>query len=186
MTEPSTDLAIASAGSVDQPGTTARPALVLVVAHTRNRVIGRDNGMPWHLPADLRQFRALTTGHPILMGRRTHAAIGRVLPGRRNLVLSRTLQSLPGVECVPSVDAALAACAGLPLLFVIGGAEVYAQTLAGADRLHVTEIAADLEGDAWFPALDAGAWHETARIHRPADADNAYALDFVTLERVQP
>ena len=162
-------------------------ALALVVAHTRNRVIGRDNGMPWHLPADLRYFRQLTTGHPILMGRRTHTAIGRALPGRRNLVLSRQSGlALPGVECVTDIASALALCADAPLLFVIGGAEVYRQLLPQAHRLYVTEIDVVLEGDAWFPALEAADWIETTRVHHPADAQNAYGLDFVTLERLAP
>ncbi len=165
--------------------------LALVVAHTRNRVIGRDNGMPWHLPADLAFFRELTTGHPILMGRKTHLAIGRPLPGRRNLVLTRQhpasqTASLDGVELVGSIDAALALVGPAPVLFVIGGAEVYRQLLPLARRLHVTEIAATLAGDAHFPPLAEGRWQEAARVHRAADDRNAYDLDFVTLERIEP
>ena len=159
-------------------------ALAMVVAHTRNRVIGRDNAMPWHLPADPRYFRQLTTGHPILIGRKTHQAIGRPLPGRRNLVLTRqSALVLPGVECVTDIAAALALCGDLPLLFVIGGAEVYRQLLPRAQRLYVTEIDADIEGDAWFPALADGEWTETGRVRREADESNAHALEFVTLER---
>ena len=158
--------------------------LALVVAYTRNRVIGRDNAMPWHLPADLRHFRALTLGHPILMGRKTHLAIGRPLPGRRNLVLSRQPGlSLAGVEPVASLAQALAACGDAEWLYVVGGAEIYQLTLPQAQRLHVTEIDADLEGDTWFPRIDMALWRETASVLRPADADNAYALRFVTLER---
>ncbi len=161
--------------------------LAVVVAHTRNRVIGRDNAMPWHLPADLRQFRALTLGHPILMGRKTHQAIGRPLPGRRNLVLTRQpAQGLTGVEVVASLDQALAACADSEWLFVIGGAELYRLALPRAERLHVTEIDAEIAGDTWFPPLNAGDWRESSSALRPADADNAYALRFVTLERRDP
>lgn len=158
--------------------------IALVVAHTRNRVIGRDNDMPWHLPADLRHFRALTLGHPILMGRRTHLAIGRPLPGRRNLVLSRQADlALPGVERVGSLDEALARCAGEPWLYVVGGAEVYRLALPRAERLHLTEIDAELEGDAWFPQIDAADWQETARGRHLADSDNRFDLHFRTLDR---
>jgi dihydrofolate reductase len=158
--------------------------IALVVAHTSNRVIGRDNAMPWHLPADLQHFRALTFGHPILMGRRTHLAIGRPLPGRRNLVLTRqTDLALPGVDCVSSITAAVARCGNAPWLFVIGGAEIYALTLPLAERLHVTEIGTELAGDAYFPPLDPAAWAETASNDRPADAANIWPLRFVTLER---
>ena len=158
--------------------------LALVVAHTRNRVIGRDNAMPWHLPADLRQFRTLTLGHPILMGRKTHLAIGRPLPGRRNLVLSRQpAGELSGAEQVGSLDEALAACSDAEWLFVVGGAEVYRLALPRAERLYVTEIDAEVEGDTWFPAIDPAEWIETASVLRPADADNPYPLRFVTLQR---
>ena len=162
----------------------ARTELALVVAHTRNRVIGLDNAMPWHLPADLQYFRRLTTGHPILMGRRTHEAIGRPLPGRRNLVLSRTAGcAAAGIEWVSSVDEALALCADAATLFVIGGAEVYLQLLPRAARLHVTEIDAELSGDTFFPPLPDGEWEEVARHTYEADASNVHTLHFVTLQR---
>jgi dihydrofolate reductase len=161
--------------------------LALVVAHTRNRVIGRDNAMPWHLPADLRHFRELTWGQPILMGRRTHQAIGRVLPGRRNLVLShRAAELLPGAEWVESLSQALAHSSDAAWVYVVGGAEIYRLALPLAARLHVTEIALECAGDAYFPPLDAQQWRETARLARPADVDNAHALSFVTLERISP
>ena len=158
--------------------------LALVVAHTRNRVIGLDNAMPWHLPADLRHFRALTLGHPILMGRRTHLAIGRPLPGRRNLVLTRqTGLDLPGVEMVSTLDEALARCLDAEWVYVVGGSEIYQLALPRAARLHLTEIDAELAGDTWFPALTPGEWVEQDSVLRPADADNPYALRFVTLQR---
>lgn len=158
--------------------------IALVVAHTRNRVIGRDNTMPWNLPADLRRFRALTMGHPILMGRRTHQAIGRPLPGRRNLVLTRQPEfAVPGVETVGSLEHALAVCQEAPWLYVIGGGEVYAQALPLAERLHLTEIAADIDGDACFPEIDHAQWLELSSEEHPADTANAYALRFLTLDR---
>ena len=158
--------------------------IAVVVAHARNCVIGRNNAMPWHLPADLRHFRELTWGHPILMGRGTHEAIGRVLPGRRTLVLTRQAGlEIAGCECVQSLAQGIEACAGAPWLFVIGGAAVYQIALPHAMRLHVTEIHADIEGDTLFPPLDLAAWRELDRVERPADATNAHALSFVTLER---
>lgn len=158
--------------------------LALVVAYAHDRVIGRDNAMPWHLPADLRHFRALTLGHPILMGRRTHQAIGRVLPGRRNLVLTRQPDfAVPGVETVASLDQALATCGTEEWLYVVGGAEVYQLALPLAQRLHITEIDAELAGDTWFPPIDPAQWQETASEMRPADRDNPHALRFATLER---
>ena len=135
------------------------PRLTIIVARARNGVIGRDNALPWHLPEDLRQFKRTTTGHAVLMGRRTHESIGRPLPGRRNLVVSRTPgYASPGVEVFTSLPDALRACAADPEVFVIGGAQLYDAVLPLADRAIVTEIDLDADGDARFPALDAAPW----------------------------
>ncbi len=150
-----------------------------------NRLIGRGGELPWHLPADLRHFKALTLGHPVLMGRRTWESIGRPLPGRHNLVLSRDPGfRAPGAEVVGDLEAALAAAARRGgELMVIGGAGVYAQCLPLADRIHLTLVHHVFEGDTWFPELEAGVWRERAREERPPDAANPYALSFITLER---
>lgn len=159
--------------------------LTAVVAASDNDVIGRGNALPWHLPADLAHFKRLTLGRPILMGRRTFEAIGRPLPGRRNLVLSRTGFEAPGVETVASLDAALQRVAGEPELMIVGGAELYRQALPLLDTIHLTRVHCELEGDAYLPRLPAGEWREVSREARVPDEKNAHAMTFITLERVQ-
>ena len=158
--------------------------LTLIAALADNGVIGRDGTLPWHLPDDLRRFKSLTMGRPILMGRRTFESIGRALPGRRNLVLTRGSQPLPaGVQAVASLASALEKCARDPELCVIGGAEVYRQTLPQADRLELTLVHAIVEGDVTFPDFPADRWREVARIDHGADDRHACAMTFLTLER---
>jgi dihydrofolate reductase len=160
------------------------PTVTLVVAAADDGVIGRDNAMPWHLPADLAHFKLLTWGKPIVMGRRTFEAIGKPLPGRLNVVVTRDAGwSAPGVTVAGSLDAAFAACGAAPEVMVIGGAQVYAQALPRADRVHYTRIHATIDGDTRFPALADGEWREVARSERAADARNAHALSFITYER---
>lgn len=156
----------------------------LVAALDRNRAIGRGGTMPWHLPADLRHFKALTLGKPTLMGRRTALAIGRALPGRENLVLSRgDAAPYPGQVLVGSLDEAIAR-AGRRGLAVIGGGEVYCLALPRATRLHLTWIDTEVSGaDTWFPDFDPDEWVETARREHPADERNAHAMSFVDYER---
>ena len=161
--------------------------LVLVAALADNRVIGRDGGLPWHLPDDLRRFKSLTMGRPMLMGRRTFDSIGRALPGRRSLVLTHRPAGLPpGVEAVDSLPAALAACQGEPELCVIGGAGLFHQTLPLASRLELTLVHALIEGDVLFPGYDEGQWREIARREHPADERHRWPMSFVTLERTPP
>jgi dihydrofolate reductase len=161
-----------------------RPRLVLVAAVARNGVIGADGALPWRLPADLQHFKALTLGKPILMGRRTWESLGRALPGRRNLVVTRQPgYAAPGAEVFPTPADALAACAGVPEVMVIGGGELYAQLLPRADVLELTEVAAEVPGDARFPAFDRACWREVSRTAHPADERHAHAYDFVRLER---
>jgi dihydrofolate reductase len=158
--------------------------LTIVAALADNGVIGRDGALPWHLPDDLRRFKLLTMGRPILMGRRTFDSIGRPLPGRRNLVLTSNPQSLPqGVIGVANLALALEQCALDPELCVIGGAGVYRQTLPRADRLELTLVHATVEGDVAFPDFQAENWREVARIEHAADVRHVYAMTFVTLER---
>jgi len=161
------------------------PGVVLVAALDRNRAIGRDGAMPWHLPDDLKRFKALTLGKPVLMGRRTALAIGRVLPGRPNLVLTRANAApFEGQVVVRSLDEALAH-AGDADLMVIGGGEVYALTLPRATRMHLTDIDTATAGaDTFFPRFDVEEWREVAREHHPADAKHPLAFDFVDYKRV--
>jgi dihydrofolate reductase len=158
--------------------------LVLIAAHDRRRAIGRGNALPWHLPDDLKRFKALTLGKPVLMGRKTAEAIGRPLPGRPNFVLTRSGRApFEGQVAVASLDEAIAR-ADAPELLVIGGGELYALALPRAARVHLTEVDTVVEGaDAWFPPLDAAAWREVAREHHPADARHAFAFDFVDYGR---
>ncbi len=158
--------------------------LVLIAAIDRQRAIGRGNALPWHLPDDLKRFKALTLGKPVLMGRKTADAIGRPLPGRPNFVLTRSGRApFEGQVAVASLDEAIAR-ADAPELLVIGGGELYALALPRAARVHLTEVDTVVEGaDAWFPPLDAAAWREVAREHHPADARHAFAFDFVDYGR---
>lgn len=159
--------------------------LALVAAVATSGVIGRGQSLPWHLPEDLRRFKANTLGKPILMGRRTLESIGRALPGRRNLVLTRRSSlPVPGVEPVASVAEALERCAGAPQLCVIGGAEIYRLTLAQASELYLTQVHADIAGDTYFPPFDAAQWREVERSEWPADEKNSYAMSFLHLEHV--
>jgi dihydrofolate reductase len=159
----------------------------LVAAFDRNGAIGRDNALPWHLPADLKRFKQLTLGKPILMGRKTAESLGRALPGRRNLVLTRSGQvPFDGMEAVASVDAALRAAAadGAGELCVIGGAQVYALTLPLATTMRLTLVDTAVDGaDAFFPAFDAGDWHAVSREQHEADARHAFAFEFVEYRR---
>ena len=158
--------------------------LSLIAALDRNHAIGRDGAMPWHLPDDLRRFKALTLGKPVLMGRRTALAIGRALPGRPNLVLTRNGDApYEGQVVVRSLDEAIA-YAGAAELAVIGGGEVYALALPRATKLHLTWIDAEVaDADTFFPRFDAREWIETAREPHPADARHAYAMTFVDYVR---
>lgn len=161
----------------------AAPRITLIAAMDRNRLIGADGGMPWHLPGDLRWFRRHTEGKTVLMGRRTFEAIGRALPRRRNLVLSRRDDfSAPGGEVVPGLDAA---CAQVPAggeLMVIGGAQIYALALPRAGRLLLTRVDAEYAGDTWFPDFSGAHWRLSQTHPQPA-ADGRPAYRFMTYVR---
>lgn len=158
-----------------------------IVAVGRRNEIGKDGKMPWHLPADLKHFKANTLGKPVLMGRKTLEAIGRPLPERRNLVLTRDAGfKAPGCETVTSLDAAMQAAAGSPELMVIGGGEVYRLAWARTDRIYLTRIQADVEGaDTFFPDLDDGHWREVSREDHRADGKNPFDYSFLVLDRVK-
>jgi len=160
------------------------PELILIAAVARNGVIGRQNTLPWRLKADLAHFKRTTLGCPVLMGRKTWESLGRALPGRLNIVISSNAGYIAeGATVVPSLEAALKATGEANKVFLIGGAQLYAQNIAAADRLILTEVQANIEGDAWFPDVDPTRFTEVSRSHLPADADNDYAMDFVEYRR---
>ena len=162
----------------------AQPTICLVVAVARNGVIGRDNGLAWHLSSDLKRFKALTMGTTLLMGRRTWDSIGRPLPGRRTLVLTRDPTfSVEGAETVHSWEAALAAAGDR--LMVVGGAEVYALALPQADVIHLTEVEAEPPGDVRFPSFDRTRFREVFRQTHEAGPRDDYPYAFVDLERAR-
>ncbi len=150
----------------------------------RNHLIGNNNQLPWHLPADFAHFKSVTMGKPIIMGRKTYESIGKPLPGRLNIVLSRDADThFDGVECVTSFDEALKAAAGAEEVMVIGGSAIYKMLMPQADRMYLTYVDAEFEGDAWFPRFDDSQWLEKEEWARPADEKNAYICRFVTLEK---
>lgn len=160
--------------------------LNFIAAMAKNRVIGINNQLPWHLPADFAWFKQHTMGHTLIMGRRTFDSIGRPLPGRRNIVVSRNENWFAeGCEVFASLAAALARCTPMEQIFVIGGASLFAEALPNADRLYITEVDAAPEGDSFFPALNSEMWQEESREHRAADEKNIYAMDFVILHRIK-
>jgi dihydrofolate reductase len=155
----------------------------------RNRVIGRNGDLPWQLPADLRHFKSVTMGKPIIMGRKTFESIGRPLPGRKNIVVTRRANFVSdGVLISNNLTAAIALGKAIASednvdeIMVIGGGEIYAKALSDADRLYLTEVHADIDGDTFFPALDRGLWREKSRNSHAADGDKP-GFDFILLER---
>ncbi len=163
------------------------PRITLIAAVARNGVIGRNGAIPWRIPGDLPRFKRITVGHPVIMGRRTWESLGRPLPGRRNIVISRTPGFAPaGAEVYRTLGEALAACSHAAEVFVIGGTEAYREALGVADRLLLTEIDADIQGDACFPPFDRNAWREVEREPHAANADCPYAYAYVTYERASP
>lgn len=160
------------------------PRVILIAAVAANRVIGAKGGLPWRLPEDLRHFKRITVGHPVIMGRKTWQSIGKPLPERRNIVVTRQDGfSAPGAQLAASLEAALALCAADPVAYVIGGEALYRAALACASELQLTEIHRDYEGDARFPEFDRTLWRETSR-DRHAAADGM-RFDFVIYERAR-
>lgn len=157
----------------------------LVLAVSENGVIGKDNTMPWHLPADLKHFKRVTLGHTIIMGRKTYDSIGKPLPRRRNLVITRNQDwKAEGAEVFHSLEDAIAACEGEEEVFVIGGATIYQQALDAdlVDRIYLTRIHEDFEGDTFFKLPEEGQWRETERETHQPDEKNKYVYSFFTLE----
>ena len=158
--------------------------LSVIVAMDRNRLIGRANALPWHLPADLAFFKRTTLGKPVVMGRKTYESIGRPLPGRRNIVVTRNPDfDAPGCEIAASLDEAIERCADAAEIMLIGGANLYAQGLDRASCLYLTRIDhAFADGDAWFPELDSS-WELDDRVDFDADQDNIYPYSFIKYRR---
>jgi dihydrofolate reductase len=161
-----------------------KPRVSLIVAMAKNRVIGNNNTLPWHLPADLKHFKSLTMGHHIIMGRKTHESIGRPLPGRTSVVVTRNAgYSMPDVISANSLEAAIAACGDDGEIFVIGGSEVYRQAIKLADRIYLTEIDAEISGDAHFTEFDINGRRETSRASHSPDEKNPFPYHFVVYDK---
>ncbi|WP_262696143.1 dihydrofolate reductase [Kordiimonas aquimaris] len=155
----------------------------IIVATARNRVIGKDNALPWHLPADLKYFKATTMGKPIVMGRKTFESIGRPLPGRQNIVLTRDPNwSAEGVTVINDVNDMTRSITVADEVMIIGGEQIYDLTMNHVDRLYVTEVECDVDGDAYFPAIDNAVWQEASRERHAADERNP-AYSFVVYKR---
>lgn len=155
----------------------------MIAAMAKQRVIGKDNTMPWHLPADFAWFKRSTMGKPIVMGRKTFESIGRPLPGRQNVVISRNRElNIEGVSVVESIDEALNLLANEPEIMIIGGGSIYSACLPLASKLYLTFIDAQIDGDTQFPQWS-NEWQEQSREHYSADEKNSYAMDFVVLEK---
>lgn len=162
--------------------------LSAIVAMAENRVIGKDNKLPWHLPADLKHFKYLTIGHPILMGRKTYESIGKPLPERDNIILTHdATYCAPGCVVVTNIDEALESATSETNdeVFIIGGAQIYRELLPRIERIYLTIVHADFAGDAFFPELNPEMWQEKNREKHLPDEKNAYAYSFITLERVK-
>jgi dihydrofolate reductase len=164
--------------------TAKQPRISVIAALAKNRVIGIENRLPWRLPEDLAHFKTLTLNHPILMGRKTFESLGRPLPGRTNIVITRNSgYSRDGCLVADSIPAALALCAEAGEIFFIGGAELYAQAIPLADRLYLTEVDIEAAGDAWFPDYDRSAFSEVSRESHRGEKGDALKFDFVVYER---
>lgn len=164
--------------------------IAMIAAMAKDRVIGKDNGMPWHLPADLKHFKAITLGKPVIMGRKTYESIGKALPGRTNIVITRSVDFRPAdAHVVASPDEALTFaemhCSDAEEIMVVGGGAIYTALLPRADKLYLTFIDAEIEGDTQFPDYStAGEWRETETQQHQADEKNPHAYQFVTLQKV--
>jgi dihydrofolate reductase len=163
------------------------PKINLIAAMANNRVIGKNNQMPWHMPADLKHFKSITLNHPVIMGRKTYESIGKALPNRHNLVVTRDRNyQLDDADVVHSIDAALAFCSSDGItseIMVIGGGTIYEQVLPMADRLYLTFIDLTVEGDAFFPSWEGLGFKEVASEAHSADDKNPHDYRFVTFER---
>jgi len=156
----------------------------IIAAMANQRAIGINNSLPWNLPADMQWFRKCTMGKPIIMGRTTYESIGKPLPGRKNVIVTRNAEyQVEGATVVHSLEQAIEAVQGEEEAMIIGGSNIYSQALAFANRLYLTEIHSDVEADSWFPEFDQGQWQPLSREDHQADQKNIYDYSFVVLER---
>jgi dihydrofolate reductase len=155
----------------------------IIVAIAKNNTIGKDNKLLWHLPNDLKHFKDTTTGHTVIMGRKTYESVGKPLPKRRNIIITRQTISIEGCEVVNSIEAALALCTGEDEVFIVGGAEIYKQALPLTNRVYLTVIDQDFDGDTFFPELNPAEWTERKRENFEPDEKNKLKYSFITLER---
>ncbi len=155
----------------------------IVVAISENNAIGKDNQLLWYLPADLKHFKNITTGHTVIMGRKTFDSVGKPLPNRRNIIITRHVMHIEGCEVVSSIDAALALCADEDEVFIVGGAEIYRQSIHLTDRIYLTIVHQKFEADSFFPEINDSEWKETAREDHQPDEKNKLPYSFITLER---
>jgi dihydrofolate reductase len=155
----------------------------IVVAISENHAIGKDNKLLWYLPRDLKHFKEITSGHTVIMGRKTYDSVGKPLPNRRNIIITRQQIEIPGCEVVNSVEHALDLCKDLAEVFIVGGAEIYKQAMHLTDRIYLTIVHANFDADTYFPEIKAGIWKETERQDHEADEKNALPFSFITFER---
>lgn len=155
----------------------------IVVAISENHAIGKDNKLLWYLPKDLKHFKEITSGHTVIMGRKTYDSVGRPLPNRRNIIITRQPITIEGCEVVNSIEAALHLCAGTPEVFIVGGAEIYKQAMHLTDSIYLTIVHAVIEGDTYFPEIKEDIWKETQRQDHEPDEKNALPFSFITYER---
>jgi dihydrofolate reductase len=154
-----------------------------IVAISENHVIGKNNQLLWHMPTDLKHFKQITSGHTVIMGRKTFDSVGKPLPKRRNIIITRQHLDIPCCEVVSSVDEAIALCKDEAEVFIVGGAEIYRLALPQTNRIYLTIIHQAFEGDSFFPELDKFEWVETSRDDYPADEKNKYPFSFIQLDR---
>ena len=155
----------------------------IIVAIAKNRAIGKDNKLLWHLPNDLKHFKDVTTGHTVIMGRKTFDSVGKPLPRRRNIVVTRQDISIEGCDVVKSIEAALALCAAEDEVFIVGGAEIYRQAIPLTNRIYLTLVDQEFDGDTFFPELNTEDWQEKQQENFEPDDKNKYSYSFITLER---
>ena len=155
----------------------------IVVAISENHVIGKDNQLLWYMPADLKHFKDITTGHTVIMGRKTYDSVGKPLPNRRNIIITRQPLTIAGCEVVNSIEQALSLCKDEAEVFIVGGAEIYKQAMSLTDRIYLTIIHKEFEGDSFFPEINASEWKEVFREDHQPDHKNPLSYSFITLER---
>ena len=162
----------------------AKPLVSLISAMDSNRLIGKDSTLPWHMPADLAFFKRTTMGKPIIMGRKTYESIGKPLPGRVNIIVTRNAAlSFPGCDIASSIDSAIALARDSEEVMIIGGASLFQQTIGSANQIYLTLIHHSFSGDTWFPRIDTNQWRQISREDFPADSNNYYSYSFITYTR---